>query len=89
MYVSNYPNPFNPSTKLEYYVPESSKISIDIFNVKGQKVNGLCSGFRDKGIHQINWNGKDDNGNNLGSGVYFASFNINGRQITKKMIMLK
>jgi hypothetical protein len=89
MYVSNYPNPFNPSTKIEYYVPESSKISIDIFNVKGQKVNGLCSGFRDKGIHQINWNGKDDNGNNLGSGVYFASFNINGRQITKKMIMLK
>ncbi len=89
MYIANYPNPFNPSTKIEYYVPEDSEISIDIYNVKGQKVYSFIKGFQDKGIHQINWNGKDSRGRVLGSGVYFASLNYAGKRVTQKMLMLK
>lgn len=89
MYIANYPNPFNPNTMIEYYLPKDSEVSIDIFNVKGQKVNSLATGFREKGVHQINWNGRDSKGKLLGSGVYFATYSFQGNQITKKMLMLK
>lgn len=89
MHIANYPNPFNPNTKIEYYVPEASDISVDIFNVKGQKVNNLSSGHHAKGMHEIFWNGEDFMGKRLSSGVYFASYKFRNKQVTQKMIMLR
>jgi hypothetical protein len=89
LYLSNYPNPFNPSTRIEYYVPEDSYISIDIFNVKGQRVYSLGDEFKLKGMNQFYWNGNDANGKSIGSGVYFATLNYKGNKITRKMILMK
>ncbi|MFB3844527.1 MAG: T9SS type A sorting domain-containing protein [Candidatus Cloacimonadaceae bacterium] len=89
LYVSNYPNPFHSTTRIEYYVPKDSNISIDIFNVKGQKVNNLVNCYQNKGVNHADWDGKDSIGRPVSNGVYFTLYNYLGRQITKKMIFLK
>ncbi len=69
----NYPNPFNPTTTINYTIKENSKVSINIYNIKGQKVKQLISGIRQllEGQHSVVWNGKDDNGKPVSSGIYF------------------
>jgi len=88
-FISNYPNPFIPDTNIKYYTPVDSEISLDIFNVKGQKVISLVTGYQDKGFHQVNWDGKDNKGHTLSSGVYFAIMKYKGGQISHKMILMK
>jgi hypothetical protein len=73
---SNYPNPFNSSTTIVYSVanlgPIPAQINIDIFDIGGRKVRALLDNRMELGMHSVDWNGKDDNGNELASGVYFA-----------------
>jgi hypothetical protein len=65
----NYPNPFNPSTRIEYSVKETAPVSLEIFNVKGQKVRTLVNEVMTAGNHSVVWNGKDETGKDAGSGV--------------------
>ncbi len=85
----NYPNPFNPTTTINYAVPKSQKVDISVFNVLGQKVVTLYRGVRNPGNYSVVWNGKNSNGINVPSGVYY--YNIHGTEssLTKKMILLK
>jgi hypothetical protein len=67
----NYPNPFNPTTEIKYTIPEASVITLKIFNVLGQEIATLPAGLRDAGTYTVTWEGRDDRGNAVGSGVYF------------------
>ena len=85
----NFPNPFNPETTIQYSVKENSPVSIEIFNVKGQKVRSLVNNVKEAGEHTVVWNGTDDNGRAVSSGVYYFKMNAGKYSSTKKMIMMK
>ncbi len=88
--LSNYPNPFNPTTTISFYLPENGSVSLDIFNIKGQRVKSLAS-KRDfnTGKHSIIWDGKDEKGNSAASGVYFYRLQTSSSSLTNKMLMMK
>ncbi len=86
----NYPNPFNPETKIAFSIPEDSKVNLTIYNIKGQKVKTLVNDQLEKGFHEIIWNSKDNNGKSVASGVYFYKFDVNSKtKGVKKMLLLK
>ena len=70
--LQNYPNPFNPSTTIKYNVPERSKVSITIFNVKGQKITTLFNDVQEAGWKEVLWDGKNDADLKVPSGIYFC-----------------
>ena len=72
--LQNYPNPFNPSTTIRWGMPEPGKISLAIFNSIGQPIASLAGGEYDAGYHAIQWDGTDDQGNRVTSGVYVVRF---------------
>ncbi len=87
---SNYPNPFNPTTTICFSVPEASKVEMDIYNIKGQKVKRLVNDDYPRGNHKVQWHGINDTGKHVSSGVYFYRLKVNGKSIgVKKMLMLK
>lgn len=85
----NYPNPFNPGTTLGYYLPESAKVTLKIYNTLGQEVRSLFSGQRNAGEHFVNWDGKDASGKFVSSGVYYYRLEADGIARTKKMTLVK
>jgi len=86
----NYPNPFNPETNIVFNLPEDVKVQLDIYNIKGQKVNTLINSNLDQGNHSVIWNGEDENNQPVSSGVYLYKLNVNGKTIAnKKCILLK
>jgi len=85
----NYPNPFNPTTKINYSLKENSKVSINIYNIKGQKVKQLVSDQLSTGQHSAVWNGKDNNGRSVSSGIYFYKLKTGNFEKTRKMILMK
>jgi hypothetical protein len=88
--INNFPNPFNPSTTIEFSIQNDSKIELSIFNIKGQKVKTLINNQMQNGKHSIIWNGDDDNGNSVSSGIYYYKLNLNGKtEEIKKCLLLK
>jgi len=86
----NYPNPFNPTTTISFSTTESTKhTEINIYNLKGQKVKKLVEKVLPAGQHSITWNGTDENGKPVSSGVYFYKMKADKYVSTKKMILLK
>lgn len=86
----NYPNPFNLNTQIEYSVPEPANVRIVIYNINGEIVRNLLNTHLNPGFHFINWDGRDDKGNIVGSGIYLYQMQIKGAfSEIKKMILLK
>ncbi len=92
----NYPNPFsangtfgNPSTKIQFSVLEAGRVQLSVYNLQGQEVHTLVSGQMDPGRHAITWNGQDNAGKVLPSGVYLYKLRVNGIEETKKMTLMK
>ena len=85
----NYPNPFNPVTKLDYNLPFRSMLNISIYNVLGQEVKTIINREQEYGYHSITWDGIDNRGKQMSSGVYFARMNSNSFSQTKKMLLVK
>jgi hypothetical protein len=85
----NYPNPFNPSTTVEYSVAGASAVEIKIFNVRGQLIKTLVSGDKLPGRHRVTWDGKNDVGIRVASGVYFYRIRIGRFSHVKKLVLLK
>jgi hypothetical protein len=89
----NYPNPFNPSTTIEYSLRGTEGVAVDasfvIYNARGQKVRTLFSGKAMPGDHSVTWNGTDDNGHKVASGVYFLRLNAENYTSMKKAMLLK
>ncbi len=86
---SNYPNPFNPETNIAFSMKEAANVSIEVYNVKGQLVRTLLNDVKEAGNHTVVWNGKDNNGRGVSSGVYYYKMNTGKYSSTKKMIMMK
>ena len=85
----NHPNPFNPTTTISFSIPEESEVKLNVYNIKGQKVKTLINEQYSKGSHSIIWNGTDDNGKSVSSGIYFYKFKTGNFEKTKKMILMK
>ena len=88
--LSNYPNPFNPSTTIEFSIRSDSKIELSIYNIKGQKIKTLINNEIEQGNHSIVWNGNNEFGKKIGSGIYYYKLNVNGKtEAIKKCLLLK
>jgi len=85
----NYPNPFNPSTTISFDVSREGFVTIDIYNIRGQRVKRVVSGSFSGGRHSVVWNGDDSAGNSVGSGVYFYRMTTGEYTATRKMLLLK
>ncbi len=85
----NYPNPFNPSTTIEYGLPESGQVELTIFNALGQKVMTLVNKDQQAGIHRVVWNGTNDRGIRVASGMYLYRIKANGTTNIKRLLLIK
>ena len=85
----NYPNPFNPTTEITFSLEQRSNISLTIFNVLGQKVKVLAEGSKQAGTHRLSWDGRDQMGNAVSTGLYFYTLTDGSKSITKKMALMK
>ena len=83
----NYPNPFNPATAFHYSLAKSGMIELNITDVIGRKVTTLISGHQRSGNHNVMWTGKDRNGNQVPSGIYFYRLSFGDQSLTKKMVL--
>ncbi|MBP8705693.1 MAG: T9SS type A sorting domain-containing protein, partial [Candidatus Cloacimonas sp.] len=86
---TNYPNPFNPATTIAFTLAKADKVEIVIYNLKGQKVKTLLSDNLLAGNHSIVWDGKDDKGKTLSSGIYLVKMKTGKTIDTRKITMLK
>lgn len=85
----NYPNPFNPTTHISFKIPQKSKVFLEIFNIFGKRITTLVNDELDAGKHTVEWNGRDEYGNLVASGVYFYRISNGNTSITKKMTLLR
>lgn len=89
-FINNHPNPFNPSTNILFSIPDKADIDISVYNMKGQRVKALIKESYGSGEHSVIWNGDDESGKPVGSGIYFYKFNVNGKnEAVKKCLLLK
>ncbi|NOZ60960.1 MAG: T9SS type A sorting domain-containing protein [Calditrichaeota bacterium] len=85
----NFPNPFNSMTIIQYQLPQKSEVDIAIYNCLGQRIKTLICGKREAGCYQIIWNGKDEHGKEVGSGIYFYYLKTRNHIIGKKMVVIQ
>jgi len=86
---NNYPNPFNPSTVIGYYLPVSAQVQVRIFNVAGREVAILKDGLEAAGEHEVRWDGTDSQGLPLSTGLYFVRLESGGEVRMSKMMLVK
>ena len=87
--LQNFPNPFNPETTIKYNLAEGTNVSLRIYNVVGQVVRTLVAEPQSAGRYTVRWNGSDDRGVSVSSGIYFYELRSNGFQDVKKLMLLK
>lgn len=87
--LENYPNPFNPSSNIVYSIAEPQNVNITVYDVTGQKVIEVVNEFRLPGVYEVIWNGKNEYGNKMSTGIYMARLKSAGINTTIKMLMLK
>jgi hypothetical protein len=85
----NYPNPFNATTIIRYSLPRDSRVEICLYNILGQKVRILVNEYQTSGYRRIDWDGKDDRGVEVGSGIYFYQVKAGDFSCTRKLLLLK
>lgn len=85
----NYPNPFNPSTRIRYGVPQAAFVKVGVYNVLGQLVAELVSGEKAAGYHDVDWDGRDRSGATAPSGVYFYRIEAGRWAETRSMVLQK
>jgi hypothetical protein len=87
--AQNYPNPFNPSTEISFTLNEAADVNLSIFNMLGQKVRTLTSGSTPAGVYSLEWDGRDEMGQSVSTGVYLYTLSNGSTSITKKMALMK
>ena len=86
---NNYPNPFNPTTNIGYDIPELSKVTIDIYNIAGNKVKTLVSKEHQPGRYKVQWNATNEFGSPVATGMYIYKIRANGFVSVKKLLLMK
>ena len=85
----NFPNPFNPSTRISFTLPEPGPVRLEIFDINGRLVRTLIDGHVGKGLREANWNGRDNSGRAVASGLYFYRLTAGKEKITRKAVLIK
>ena len=85
----NYPNPFNPTTTIDYRLASNSKVTITVYNILGNEIKKLVDEFKAAGSYQTIWDGKNNNGRSVSSGVYFYQMIAENYTLVKKLILQK
>ncbi|MEA2096056.1 MAG: FlgD immunoglobulin-like domain containing protein [Candidatus Cloacimonadota bacterium] len=90
LYLTNFPNPFNPSTTISFSVTQNSDfVNLEVYNIKGQKVKTLLNEELQKGMHSIIWSGIDENNKLVSSGVYLYKIKAGNQETVSRMLLLK
>ena len=87
--LQNHPNPFNPATKIEYSLASRARVRLRIYDVRGNPVAELVDGSVPEGPHEVTWDGRDDRGRAVSSGVYFYQLEVAGAAASRRMVLLK
>jgi len=87
--VTAYPNPFNPSTNIAFVLPGKATLTLSIFSVTGERVRTLADGEFGAGVHVFNWDGSNEQGQRVGSGIYFYRFDSQKYDYVGKIVMIK
>ncbi len=87
--AQNFPNPFNPKTEINFYLPESANVTLKIFNIKGQEVIKLVDESYEQGSYRVSWNGTNSVGKQVSSGIYFYRLESKNFKQTKQMLLLR
>ena len=87
--TSNYPNPFNPYTTIEFILPARNFVKLTIYSITGQKIRTLLSESMAAGIHAVRWDGRDNFGQAVSSGVYIAGLRTESGIVTHRVMLLR
>jgi hypothetical protein len=87
--AQNYPNPFNPSTSIAYSIKSPGEVELSIYNILGQQVRQLVNEHKDAGNYTAYWDGRDNSGGEVASGVYFYRISAGDFNDIKKMVLMK
>ena len=85
----NHPNPFNPSTRIEFSLPQRGEIRVTLYNLRGERVAVLLDEIREAGSSFVDWNGRDDRGAEVSSGIYLYKVEAAGQEAIKKMVLIR
>ena len=85
----NYPNPFNPTTTIIYTLPLPGTVDIAVFNIAGQMIRHFSPSYESPGEHTLTWNGQDESGASVASGVYFYRVKFGSSVLSRKMMVIK
>lgn len=85
----NYPNPFNPETMIEYSLPQSGRTQVHIYNAMGQRIRTLFAGEQSAGVHQLRWDGRNEQQESVADGIYFYLIITPNFRLTQKMVLLR
>jgi len=85
----NYPNPFNPFTRIQYALPQETMVDLQILNLKGQVIRCLVSERQPARVHEVEWDGKDDRGQQATSGIYFCRLQADDFSQTRRLILMR
>jgi hypothetical protein len=85
----NFPNPFNPSTTIEYSIPHTGDVSANIFDMQGRVVHSFDKALRNAGVHSVVWDGRNSAGHVSSSGTYFCRIDFDGSMLVTKLVMVK
>lgn len=86
---ANYPNPFNPTTSIRFSLPSDGFVELSIYNIQGQLVRQLISGFQNAGQHEVIWNSRNNEGLNVASGIYLYRLKFGNQILTRKLTLVK
>ena len=88
-FLSPYPNPFNPAVNLRFQLKEGGAVDLSLYDVRGRLVRHLVSEFAEKGSHVVGWNGRDEGGQAVASGVYLARRKAAGVRFTRRLLLVR
>ena len=87
--LQNYPNPFNPETVIDFRIKEACDVVLVVYTVKGETIRTLVKDYRDAGSYSVVWDGRDDRGSRVPSGIYFYRMEAGTTHLYRKMILLR
>lgn len=87
--AQNYPNPFNPSTMIQYEIPQAAHVRLAIYNLLGERVRTLVDAKESAGLKHITWDGRNDRGERVSSGVYLYQLEAGELKMTKRLLLMK
>lgn len=87
--MQNYPNPFNPSTTISFAVPAHQYVKLEIFNSIGQKIRTLVNKEYTRGVHQVHWDGTNEQGEKVSAGAYFYRIKADDYRATKQLLLVR